>query len=133
MWGEKEEQRLCLANEVRWLELVGRSPHIPEALRQCRTLKHEELWSCFRPILALWSGLTQFIRNLSLSLSPSYIPYNERKYLSSSSSNSTFLCGVYGVDVWGERKKEGGSEIYESSFGRGSCGVGGGGAMSEGV
>lgn len=52
MWGEEVEQRWSFANEVRWMELVGRSPHIPEALRQCRTLKQEELWSCFRPILA---------------------------------------------------------------------------------
>lgn len=35
MRGEEEEQQWCLANEVRWMELIGRSPHIPEALRQC--------------------------------------------------------------------------------------------------
>lgn len=35
MQGEEEEQWRRLANEMRWMELVGRSPHIPEALRQC--------------------------------------------------------------------------------------------------
>lgn len=102
MRGEEEEQRWCLANEVMWMELVGRSPHIPEALRQCRTLKQEELWSCFRPILAhlvVWADPVHW-EPLSLSLS---LPYNGRKYLNSSSSCWTFLCGTV---VWMCRERE---------------------------
>lgn len=64
----------------------------------------------------LWCGLTQFIGNLSLSVSRclflsvslALIPYNGRKYLSSSSSCWTFLCGTV---VWMCReRREGGRE-----------------------
>lgn len=108
MWLEEEEQPWG-----GWNTQAGH-PHIPEALRQGRTLKQEESFQAHPGTLGF--GLTQFIMNRAHAPPHTHTyTHNSRKYISSFSSHwtSTHSSSTEGT---GDEDSEGGREICESYF-----------------